>query len=268
MDGRTSDERPQAGGSGGNDRKGGTSRGPHARGVPASRPLGLPPAGSRDVTRYPVVTIDGPAGAGKSTVARRLAQRLGYAYLPSGAIYRAVAWRAAAGAPVEEVLARTRIEFRGTSANQRVLVDGKDVTEALRAPGISALASTLSQRPDVRAYADALQRRLAATGPLVVEGRDAGSVVFPQAECKFYLDASLDERARRRVGDKRARGEAAAFEAVLEGLLERDLADRTRALAPLTRTQETTYVDSSGMTVDEVVELMAKEVERACSTPC
>lgn len=217
--------------------------------------------------RYPVVTIDGPAGSGKSTVARRLAQRLGYGYLPSGAIYRAVAWRVAAGASLEEVLARTRLEFRGAPERQRVIVDGDDVTEALRAPGVSALASTLSQRPEVRAYADALQRRLAAAGPVVVEGRDAGSVVFPQAECKFYLDASLEERVRRRVEDRRARGEGVDPGAVLEALTARDLADRTRTLAPLTRTAETTYIDSSGMTVDEVVELMAKEVERVCSTP-
>lgn len=214
------------------------------------------------------MTIDGPAGSGKSTAGRRLAQRLGYGYVPSGAIYRAVAWRVAAGGSVAEVLARARVEFRGAPERQRVLVDGEDVTEALRAPGVSALASTLSQRPEVRAYADALQRRLAEAGPVVVEGRDAGSVVFPRAECKFYLDASLEERVRRRVEDRRARGEGVDPGTVRDALTARDLADRTRALAPLTRTAETTYVDSSGMTVDEVVELMAKEVERVCSTAC
>ncbi len=216
--------------------------------------------------RHPVVTIDGPAGSGKSTVARRLAQRLGYGFVPSGAIYRAVAWGVAAGATLAEVLARARVEFRGGPERQRVLVDGEDVTEALRVPGVSALASTLSQRPEVRAYADALQRRLAEAGPVVVEGRDAGSAVFPGAECKFYLDASLEERARRRFADRRARGEVVDAGAVREALAARDLADQTRALAPLARTPEATYVDSSGMTVDEVVELMAKEVERVCST--
>lgn len=218
------------------------------------------------MSRHPVVTIDGPAGAGKSTVARRLARRLGSAYLNSGAIYRVVAWRVAGGAAVDQVLGRVRIEFRGTPEHQRVLVDGEDVTEALRAPGVSALASALSQRPEVRAYADALQRAMAARGPTVVEGRDAGSAVFPQADCKFYLDASLEARARRRLRERHARGEPAELDAIRDALAARDLADRMRTLAPLTRTPEATYIDSSEMTVEEVLELMAKEVDRVCST--
>jgi cytidylate kinase len=218
------------------------------------------------VTGHPVVTIDGPAGAGKSTVARRLAERLGYRFVPSGAIYRAIAWRVAAGTAVETALASTEIELQGRPEQQRVLVNGQDVTEALRAPEMSGLTSTLSQRPDVRAFADALQRRLAAAGPVVVEGRDAGTVVFPAADCKFYLDASLDVRAGRRLADRQARGETTGLEAVREALATRDLADRTRAVAPLRRVEDAIYIDSSGMTVDEVIELMVKEVERICST--
>ncbi len=218
------------------------------------------------MSRHPVVTIDGPAGSGKSTVARRLAQRLGYGYVPSGVIYRAVAWRVASGAALEGVLAGTEIEFRGRPGAQRVFVNGVDVTEAVRAPGISELASALSQRPEVRAFADALQRRLAAAGPTVVEGRDAGTVVFPHADCKFYLDASLEVRARRRLLDRSDRGEAPGLGAVQEALAARDRADRTRAMAPLTRTEDATYIDSSDLTIDEVIELMAKEVERVCST--
>jgi cytidylate kinase len=216
--------------------------------------------------RYPVVTIDGPGGAGKSTVARCLAERLGYRFVPSGAIYRAIAWRVAQGAPIEEVLANTRIELTGVPGRQRVIVDGTDATDALRAPAMSGLASALSQRPEVRAFADALQRRLAARGPVVVEGRDAGTVVFPDADCKFYLDASLDVRAARRLADRRARGEAGELAAVREDLAARDEADRRRVVAPLRRTEDAVYIDSSGMTVDEVIELMAKEVERVCST--
>ena len=213
-----------------------------------------------------IVTIDGPAGAGKSTVARRLAQRLGFAYVNSGAIYRAVAWRASHGIPVESVLRTIDIEFVPTAEGQRVRVDGRDVTDALYTPAVSELAAKVSQLPAVRQFADELQRREARRGPVVVEGRDAGTVVFPEADCKFYLDASPDARARRRFSEQRAGGGGADLEGIRSAIAARDAADRTRSVAPLAQSADATYVDSSDLTVDEVVELMAKEVERACST--
>jgi len=213
-----------------------------------------------------IVTIDGPAGAGKSTVARRLAQRLGFAYVNSGAIYRAVAWRASHGIPVESVLRSTDIEFQPTAEGQRVRVDGRDVTDALYTPAVSELAAKVSQLPAVRQFADELQRREARRGPVVVEGRDAGTVVFPEADCKFYLDASPDARARRRFSEQRAGGGGADLEGIRSAIAARDAADRTRSVAPLAQSADATYVDSSDLTADEVVESMAKEVERACST--
>jgi len=218
------------------------------------------------VSRFPVVTIDGPAGAGKSTAARRLAGRLGYTYVNSGAIYRAVAWRVQGGARLPDVLRTARVEFRGDPRGLRVLVDGADATEGLYTPEVSVLAARLSREPAVRAYADALQRAHAEHGPVVVEGRDAGTVVFPDAECKFYLDASLDARARRRLGELSLSGESADLDAIRAAVHARDVADQTRPVAPLSRPSDALYVDSSELTVEQVVDRMAEEVERTCST--
>ena len=215
-----------------------------------------------------VVTIDGPAGAGKSTVARRLAERLGVGYVNSGAIYRAVAWRVLRGATVDTVLRSLSVEFAPAPGGPRVLVDGQDVTEALYSPAVSELAASLSRRPEIRTFADRRQRELAARGSVVVEGRDAGTVVFPEADCKFFLDASPDARARRRFSEQRAGGSSADLEGIRSAIAARDAADRTRSVAPLAQSADATYVDSSDLTVDEVVEVMAKEVERACSTRC
>lgn len=217
--------------------------------------------------RRPVVTIDGPAGVGKSTVARRLARRLGFRYIDSGALYRALAWKLRQrGGGAGETLPDTRVELVQRGEELAVLVDGVDASEAIRTPEVSRLASEISADSEVRRFCSDLQRQLAAGGGVVVEGRDAGSVVFPAAEVKFYLDASPEERARRRRRELEARGERVGLAGVQDELARRDRADQTRALAPLAQAPEACYIDSTGMDVEEVVELMAREVERLCST--
>ena len=194
-------------------------------------------------------------------MARRLAGTARVRLRHSGAIYRAIAGVSQGASRSESVLRTLRVEPGG-----RVRVDGRDVTDLLYMSAVSERAAVLSQRADVRAFADGLQRREAARGPVVVEGRDAGTVVFPDAEYKFYLDASPDARARRRFAEQRAGGGAADLEVIRTAIAARDDADSTRPVARLEKSADATYVDSSDMTVDEVVELMAKEVERACST--
>lgn len=208
----------------------------------------------------PVIAIDGPVGAGKSTVARAVAQRLGFRYVDTGAMYRSVAW--AAGRQGVDLLDRDRvaalarelaIEFMPAPGGQRVIVGGTDVTEAIRTPAVSEGASVASAYPEVRAAMVALQRRMGEGGGVVMEGRDIGTVVFPDAEVKIYLDATLEERARRRYEELRANGEQVSYDAVRLALLERDQRDSTREHSPLRAAPDALVVDSSAMTVDETV---------------
>jgi CMP/dCMP kinase len=215
--------------------------------------------------REPVVTIDGPAGAGKSSAARELARRLGFRLVDTGAMYRALAWavRHARLAPTESpalraLLERTRVEL----VDERVLVDGRDVTAEIRTPEISELTSTLSALKPVRDKLTPLQRAMAETGGAVLEGRDTGSVVCPDAEVKFYLDASLQERARRRQVELRARGVDLEPEAARRDIAARDAQDSSRALAPLRKAPDAIEVDSTGLSVEQVVAIMADAVER------
>jgi cytidylate kinase len=216
-----------------------------------------------------VITIDGPAGAGKSTAARALARRLGYRLIDTGAMYRALAWSVArAGLPVEdtEELRRHLAAVDVTLEDDRVCVNGRDVSGEIRTPAISDLTSRLTRLAPVRERATPLQRAMAAGGSVVLEGRDTGTVVCPDADVKFYLDASDAARARRRHAELAARGVVADLEAVGREIALRDRQDTTRALAPLRRAPDAVAVDTTDLDVDAVVELMLRAIESQCCT--
>lgn len=217
----------------------------------------------------PIVAIDGPVGAGKSTVARAVAQRLRFRYVDTGAMYRSVAWAAlqrridlANERAVTALANSLRIDFVSNPAGQRVLVDGTDATEKIRTPEVSDGASVVSVFPGVREAMVAIQRRLGAEGGVVMEGRDIGTVVFPDAEVKVFLDASLDERARRRFDELRARGADVKPEAVRKAEEERDRRDRTRDHSPLRAAADAAVIDSTGIPADEVAARIVQLVEK------
>jgi cytidylate kinase len=222
----------------------------------------------------PLVAIDGPAGAGKSTVSRRLAEALGYVLVDTGAMYRAVALAARdagvgfddgprTGALAERMVATGALRFErdpDPTRGMRVLLAGRDVSDAIRTPEIGMGASTVSAHPEVRESLLGMQRDAGRDGGVVLEGRDIGTVVFPDAEVKFFLTARPEERARRRHAELAAKGREASLEQTLEEVRRRDEQDTLRPVAPLRQADDAIVVDSTGRTVDDVVAEMAARV--------
>ena len=211
-----------------------------------------------------IIAIDGPSGVGKGTVSRAVARALGYRYVDTGAMYRAVAWSALRqGLPLDDeermtrVAQHTAIEVEG----ERVLVDGIDATRALRTAEMDQASSTVSRLPGVRAVLVQRQRELGAEGGVVVEGRDIGTVVFPAADVKIYLDATPEERARRRASDPaHAAARDLPLAAVVDELEVRDTRDRTRAASPLSIAADATLIDTTKLSIAEVVERVLEAV--------
>jgi cytidylate kinase len=218
---------------------------------------------ANSTNRRVVIAIDGPSGAGKSTIAKRLANRLGFIYIDTGAMYRAVAlWAHRQGVDfadmhrAEQLALAARIDL----APGRIALNGEDVTEAIRTPEMSNGASKISAISGVRRAMVAKQREIGTLTSVVMEGRDIGTVVFPQADVKVFLDASPAERVRRRYTELAAKGQIISEEQLASEMRERDLRDSTRADAPLTQAPDAVYFDSSGMTIEEVEEAMLKIV--------
>ncbi|MHC4981913.1 MAG: (d)CMP kinase [Planctomycetota bacterium] len=216
-----------------------------------------------------IITIDGPAGSGKSTAARQLAKALGTAYLDTGATYRAVTLKAmregidlADEGSLAELARRSDIRLTPEQAGTRVFMDGRDVSREIRSEKVSQKSYYVARSPTVREVLVALQRKLGAgLGDFIAEGRDQGSVVFPEAEFKFYLDASPEVRARRRTDEMLADGQDVRYEEVLAAILERNGRDRSRAVAPLVKPQGAIEIDTTDMTIDEVVAELHRHVK-------
>ncbi|MBI3312365.1 MAG: (d)CMP kinase [Candidatus Omnitrophica bacterium] len=212
-------------------------------------------------TRRFVITIDGPSGSGKSTAARKLAQKLGFLYLDTGAMYRAVALQAKEkgiswenGPALARLAARTRIEFKKAAAGKvRVFADGKEVTRSIRRPEISSGASRVAAFPGVRRALVRQQRVLGRSGNVVAEGRDTGTVVFPKAPLKFFLTAAASERARRRREELKEAGHRASFRRVLREVRQRDRRDRHRRIAPLRPAPGAIRIDNTKLQSNQVL---------------
>jgi cytidylate kinase len=214
-----------------------------------------------------IITIDGPAGSGKSTITRILAEKLGMDCLDTGAMYRVVAWalkeqkeEGLSGEALLLFLENLDFTIQGNGLAQKVWVQGRDVSQAIRTPEISQLASAISKKPEVRSFLAEKQRALGIHGGLIAEGRDMGTVIFPQAEYKFFLDASLEVRSQRRFQELMERGHSPSLQNVRKEMDARDRQDQERALAPLKPAPDAQVINTSHLTAEEVVEAILSRI--------
>jgi cytidylate kinase len=218
-----------------------------------------------------IIAIDGPSGAGKGTIARELAARLRYRHVDTGAMYRAVAWKAIAeGLDLQDESAVAALSERARFDLEagRAIIDGSDVSQAIRTPEIDAAATTVARHPAVRRVLVARQQDIGRSGGVVMEGRDIGTVVFPDADVKIYLDASPEERARRRASDPAHRSSTgAALSEVATALAERDRSDSTRAASPLSMAADAILIETTGVGIESVVERVMAIVEELRNSP-
>jgi cytidylate kinase len=214
------------------------------------------------------VAIDGPAGAGKSTLARKAAAQLGFIYVDTGALYRTVGLKfSKMGADTElkcdiaSVLAETTVDIRFVNGEQRVFLDGEDVSEEIRTPVASMMASAVSAKSEVRAFLLEMQRKLARENDVLMDGRDIGTVVLPNATVKIFLTASAEERARRRYDELIAKGMNVTFKEVYDDMVQRDYADSHREIAPLKQADDAVLADTTGLEPEQSLELILNIVK-------
>lgn len=216
-----------------------------------------------------IIAIDGPSGAGKSTASKLLSKRLGYIYVDTGALYRAIAWKVKENnidskdeAQLEDMCNKTDIKIRAVDSEQRVYVDGKDVNSYIRTPEIGMMSSKVSSVHCVRKRLLELQRQFEKEGGAVIEGRDIGTVVFPDAEVKFFLKASDEERGRRRYIELKGKGHNVSLEDTTEDIKKRDYNDSKRDIAPLCVADDAIVIDSTGLDAEGVVKKMLDEIKK------